>query len=65
MKKFLLSTLFVLGISLVSFGQNLVLSGYNLMVSDPGNTNVLESTARLDNISSSTVDIIVERDIVN
>ena len=65
MKKFLLSTLFVLGLSLVSFGQSLVLSGYNLTVSDPGNSNVLESTARLDNTGSSSVNIIVERDIVN
>jgi len=65
MKKYLLSFLFVLGFSLVSFGQNLVLSGYNLVVSDPGNTNVLESTARLDNNNATSVDIIVERDINN
>jgi len=65
MKKYLLSSMFILGFSLISLGQNLVLSGYNLTVSDPSNTNTLESTARLDNNGSVPVDIIVERYINN
>lgn len=65
MKKYLLLPIILLGFSILSYGQNLVLSGYNLTVSDPGNTNTLESTARLDNNGSSTVDIIVERDVIN
>ena len=65
MKKYLLSSVFILGFSLISLGQNLVLSGYNLTVSDPGNSTALSSTARLDNNGSSPVDIIVERDIIN
>ena len=65
MKKYLLLPIILLGFSMVSYGQNLVLSGYNLTVSDPGNTNTLESTARLDNNGSTPVDIVVERDVIN
>ena len=65
MKKHLLLAFFILGFSVTSFSQNLVLSNYNLTVSDPGNANTLESTARLDNNGSSTVDIVVERDVIN
>ncbi|MFM7016667.1 MAG: T9SS type A sorting domain-containing protein [Bacteroidota bacterium] len=65
MKKYLLLVLFLTGFSSWSFGQSLVLSNYNLTVSDPGNTNMLESTARLDNNGTSTVDIVVERDVIN
>lgn len=65
MKKYLLLPLLLIGFSYASSGQNLLLSGYNLTVSDPGNTTTLESTARLDNTGSTPVDIIVERDVIS
>ena len=65
MKKFLLIVACLIGITQLATAQGLVLSNYNLTVSDPGNTNTLESTARIDNNGSSTVDIVVERDVIN
>lgn len=65
MRKYLLLLLCLIGLSFNSKAQNLVLSNYSATVSDPGNTNTLESIARLDNNGSSTVNIVVERDVIN
>jgi hypothetical protein len=65
MKKALLVIFILTGATILSFGQNLVLSNYNLVVSDPSNTNTLSSICRLDNSGSVPVDIMVERTINN
>ena len=65
MKKALLVIFILTGSTILSFGQNLVLSNYNLVVSDPSNTNTLSSICRLDNSGSVPVDIMVERTINN
>ncbi len=65
MKKALLAILILTGSTILSFGQNLVLSNYNLLISDPSNLNTLSSTCRLDNNGATPVNIVVERDINN
>jgi hypothetical protein len=63
MKKLILLASIAIAATFNVDAQNLALSNYVQIVSDPGNTTMLESYVQLDNTGSSPIDVICERTI--
>lgn len=60
----LLTLAFVLS-AVMAFSQNLTLSNYTNLSSDPGTSSIIDSYVYIDNGSTSPITVIVEREIMS